>query len=256
MKHLFSACGQRAIETVMANRPLLAFDFDGTLAPIVPRPDDARVSIGVAQRMAQLSRLLPVAIITGRSVDDVRQRLGFNVHHIIGNHGAENIERPSASGAMAAWRSALDPVRLLLEQRSETLEHQGIVLEDKQHSLALHYRLARDREQALKTIQTLVSELPRDVRVFGGKCVVNIVAADAPDKGHAMLDLVQRTGSSSAVFIGDDVNDEAVFAVAPDHWLTVRIGRDDPMSQARFFLDTHAEVATVLHKLIQAIQAD
>lgn len=253
MQHLFCAAGQRAIETVMATQPLLAFDFDGTLAPIVPRPDDAHVSLGVAQRLTHLSHHLPVAIITGRSVDDVRQRLGFNAHHIIGNHGAEDTALPSSAEAMAAWQSALDPVRQLLTQHGPALDRLGIVIEDKQHSLALHYRLSRDREAALLEIRSLVAEMPAGVRVFGGKCVVNIVAANAPDKGQAMMQLVQRIQAPSAVFIGDDINDEAVFAIAPAHWLTVRIGRDDAMSQARFFLDTHAEVATLLHKLIEAL---
>ena len=79
MKHLFSQQGLQALDAVMRLHPLLAFDFDGTLAPIVTLPDDARVSIGVAQRLDQLARHLPVAIVTGRSVADVALRPAL--HH-------------------------------------------------------------------------------------------------------------------------------------------------------------------------------
>ncbi|MDE2432779.1 MAG: trehalose-phosphatase, partial [Burkholderiales bacterium] len=72
MRHLFSPQGHHSLSTVMQLKPLLAFDFDGTLAPIVPRPDDAKVSISIANKLAQLAERLPVAIVTGRSIADVQ----------------------------------------------------------------------------------------------------------------------------------------------------------------------------------------
>ncbi|MNU05762.1 hypothetical protein D3C72_2506770 [compost metagenome] len=68
-----------------------------------------------------------------------------------------------------------------------------------------------------------------------------------------MVKLVERTGTQAAVFVGDDVNDEAVFVRAPPHWLTVRIGRDDPRSRAAYFLDGHAEVALFLGMMLNAL---
>ena len=94
MKHLFTTEGEIALQAVMRLRPLLAFDFDGTLAPIVARPDEARVAEAVSRGLAALARDLPVAIITGRSVADVRPRLGFAPHYVIGNHGAEDPVEP------------------------------------------------------------------------------------------------------------------------------------------------------------------
>jgi trehalose 6-phosphate phosphatase len=74
---------------VLKREPLLAFDFDGTLAPIVDRPQDARVPEPVAQCLQELGSRCAVAIITGRSVEDVKPRLGFAPQFIVGNHGAE-----------------------------------------------------------------------------------------------------------------------------------------------------------------------
>ena len=90
MEHLFTPRGEAALDDVMRLRPLLAFDFDGTLAPIVDRPDDASVPAEVSRCLAELARLHPVAVITGRRVADVRARLAFKPRFVIGNHGAED----------------------------------------------------------------------------------------------------------------------------------------------------------------------
>ena len=87
-------------------------------------------------------------------------------------------------------------------------------------------------------------------RAFAGKMVINVVPQGAPDKGTAMLRLVAQCGAPCAVFVGDDVNDEPVFACAPDDWLTVRVGREDPETRANFFLDSAAEVGMLLDRML------
>ena len=84
MQHLFTPAGEAALVATLQRRPLLAFDFDGTLAPIVARPDDARISQAVGQRLRALAAQLPVAIISGRLVADVRERLSFEAPYVIG----------------------------------------------------------------------------------------------------------------------------------------------------------------------------
>lgn len=252
MKHLFSREGQQAIDTVMAGQPLLAFDFDGTLAPIVARPDDAQVPLSLRLRLSQLAEVLPTAIVTGRSVADVRHRLGFEPHCIIGSHGAEAPTDWLADQALFDWQATLAPARQSLQARQAELAAAGIVLEDKGLSLALHHRLALNQDAAVRLIDDLIRALPPGLRAFGGKCVVNIVAENAPDKGDAVNQLAARLGCGLGVFIGDDVNDEPVFQKVPEGWLTVRIGREDTMSSARFFLDSHVEMAPMLQQLLTA----
>ncbi|MGL4573656.1 MAG: trehalose-phosphatase [Burkholderiaceae bacterium] len=249
MKHLFSNEGDAALAALMLRQPLLAFDFDGTLAPIVSRPDDARVSLAVARRLDRLGRLLPVAIITGRAVEDVRERLGFEPRYIVGSHGAED----PATALPDAHASMFDGIRARLRERMDALHMAGVSVEDKRNSIALHYRLARDRNRALDVIRSLVERLEPGLKAFGGKLVLNVVAAEAPDKAHAVANLVQRSGTSHALFVGDDVNDEPVFARPEPTWLTVRVGRDDPTSQAKFYLDSSAEVATMLDRMLKAL---
>lgn len=237
---------------IMQRLPLLAFDFDGTLAPIVARPEEARIPLAVAARLRALAARLPVAIVTGRSIDDVRARLGFEPRYIVGSHGAE--DELDSDGAAARF-SALHPLRELLNTHRAELAAAGVAIEDKGQSVALHYRLSRERERALALIHRLLAQPYLSVQVFAGKMVINVMAEDAPDKAHAVRALVARCGASCALFAGDDVNDEPVFIAAPPNWLTVRIGRDDPASHAKFFLDSPAEMALLLDNMLSLLPA-
>lgn len=252
MQHLFSPDGEAALAAVLRLRPLVALDFDGTLAPIVARPEDARVSQAVGQRLRLLAQRLPVAIVTGRAVADVRERLDFEPRFIIGNHGAEDSTDPAGNNRRIA---ALAPLRAALQHRAADLATAGITLEDKALSIALHFRLSRERARAQALIDELLAPLRTGMHIFGGKMVVNAMASGAPDKGAAVLALVARCGAAAALFAGDDVNDESVFVAAPAHWLTLRIGRDDPGSQAHFGLDSQQEVALLLDRMLAQLPA-
>lgn len=250
MQHLFQHDGEAALAAALRQRPLLAFDFDGTLAPIVARPEQARISQAVSARLKALATQLPLAIVTGRTVADVRDRLGFEPRYIVGNHGAEDPHDPAVGAALLA---ALAPVRERVLARHVELAAAGVVVEDKGASLALHYRLSRQRERALALIDDVLSPPDEAWRVFGGKMVVNVVPRDAPDKAVAVHGLVARCNAACAVFAGDDVNDEPVFESAPPHWLTIRVGRSERHSAARFFLDSPSEMAMLLERMLSLL---
>ena len=244
---LFSAEGEAALADLLRLRPLMAFDFDGTLAPIVARPEDARVPKSVATRLRALAVRLPVAIVTGRALADVQGRLGFEPGFVIGNHGAEDSLDPARNTLLAG---RLEGLRHRARERAAELSAAGVLFEDKGASVALHYRLARDRARAQELISQLLTPADPALRVFAGKMVVNVTAADAPDKAHAVHTLVARSGAGAAFFAGDDVNDEPVFESAPAHWLTVRVGRNEPASKARFCVDGPSEMPVLLDKLL------
>ena len=248
MKHLFTSEGEAALTALVRQRPLLAFDFDGTLAPIVLRPVWARIPTAVAARLATLAQQLPVAIVSGRAVADVRGRLGFEPRYVIGSHGAEDDADPAGAAAHA---SALDPLRRLLATQAAEMAAAGIVVEDKRQSIALHYRLAREPARARALIEALLASSPIPLDIVAGKMVVNATIRGAPDKAHAVHALLARSGASCALFVGDDDNDEPVFASAPPTWLTVRVGRDDVSSHARYFLDSPSEMALLLERVLE-----
>lgn len=250
MQHLLTAAGEAALAAMVRRPMLLAFDFDGTLAPIVARPELVEVPTGVSDRLRRLSAHTTVAVITGRSLADVQPRLGFEPRYLVGNHGAEG----ALKGAALApdWSSA---VHARLAEHRAPLDAAGVTVEDKGFSLALHYRLAPDPDAAVRVIEAALEGLSASHRVFGGKCVLNVAPAGAPDKGDALQQLVREAQVTSALFVGDDVNDEPAFERADPHWVTVRIGREGPPSAARFYLEATGEVEQMLERILALLPA-
>ena len=247
LKPLLGPQGLAALTALVRAPALFAFDFDGTLAPIRPRPDDVHVSATIALRLEKLSRVRPVAIVTGRQIADVRERLGFTPSWIIGNHGAEDEGDPDGA---ARAHHALDALRERIRARDDGLAAAGVMLEDKGQSLALHFRTAPDRAAASALIEDVLAGFTSTLHVFGGKLVYNAVAVDAPDKAVAVQRLIERADAHAAFFAGDDVNDEPVFAAARPEWVTVRIGCERRASAARFCIDGPHEMASVLDRML------
>ena len=230
---------------------LMAFDFDGTLAPIVPRPEWARVSDDLAFVLGRLAARFPVAVVTGRKIDDVRHRLGFTPWAIIGSHGAECDALPKLN---LSYALRLDEARQRLLESAEELTFAGVSVEDKQQSIALHYRRATNHQRALAVIDRCLEGLGDELRAYPGKYVVNVVCGDAPDKLHAVRKLQKASGTQSVFFAGDDSNDEPVFAAAESDWVTVRIGSRES-SAARYVLRRQHELTGLLAGLLERAPA-
>lgn len=247
MQHLFCPIGMAHMASLLSRRTLLALDFDGTLAPIVSHPGDASISKDAARLLSKLSCLLPVAIVSGRCVGDVRARLGFEPSYVIGAHGAEGLDYVLPSNALHdayAW----------LEEHRAALDRLDVEIEDKRYCIALHYRRVMNPAEAACSLQAMLSGLGPGLRVFGGKMVFNIVPSDAPDKADAVRELVRRERAEGAIFVGDDLNDEPVFMAAPPHWVTVKVGHgpttSEPGSAARFHLHDCEEVVSMLERMV------
>ena len=251
LRPLLGPLGLAALAELARGPALFAFDFDGTLAPIRARPDDVHVSATIALRLDKLARVRPVAIVTGRRIADVRERLGFTPSWIIGNHGAEDEGDPDARRARARTRSTR--CASACSAREDGLSGAGVVVEDKGQSLALHFRTAPDRDAASAMIEDVLAGFTGSLHVFGGKLVWNAVAADAPDKAVAVQRLVERAGVQAAFFAGDDVNDEPVFAAAQRRWVTVRIGCERRESAALYCIDGPHEMAGVLDRILALV---
>ena len=259
MNPLFSPEGRAALKRLAQRATLYGFDFDGTLAPIVSRPDDALASAVTERKLATLGALVPVVILTGRSVADMRRRIEFTPLHLIGNHGAEGLPSPlHHSLADSLTASDVAPghgtiAREWLHQWPGAIaphsDDPGIFVEDKTYSISIHYRLAADREAAERAVAAAVATLVPQPRLIGGKCVFNLLPDGAPDKGNALTTLVRFEHCDAAFYIGDDETDEAVFYGAPAHWVTVHIGESED-SAARFFIEHQSEIDRCLDFLI------
>jgi trehalose 6-phosphate phosphatase len=249
-KTVFSPEGRAALDRVMsARRPLLAFDFDGTLAPIVPRPDDARLPLPVVWRLTELSKRFEVAIVTGRSLADVKPRLTFEPRHLVGNHGAEDFDGGADAGV---WAKSLEAVRVVLRAARPQLATCGVTVEDKGASIALHFRCAPNEAVARAAIDAALRGFDQQLTIGLGKCVVNLIPHGAPDKGDALLAIAERNGADAGLYIGDDENDEPAFAKLDATWVTVRVGPLHTETRATFCLDGPTQMPVLLHYLIEA----
>jgi trehalose 6-phosphate phosphatase len=197
---------------------LLAFDYDGTLAPIVSDPDRAEMRPRTRALLASLAEHYPVSVISGRAQADVARRMrGLGLASVIGNHGLESWRAGEGRGAaVQRWLPAI---------AAGVAPLKGVSFEDKTFSVAVHYRRSREKKKARAAIFEAVAGIP-DVRIIPGKQVVNILPLDAPHKGVALERERDRLRCDTAIYVGDDQADEDVFALdQPGRLLCVRVGR-------------------------------
>jgi len=228
----------------LLGRPLLAFDFDGTLAPIVARRDEAEMSGVTRQLLGRVARRYPSAIFSGRSRADVAARVaGLPLKAVVGNHGLENGEvPPDMTRAVAAWHTALEPALASVE---------GVDIEDKGATLSVHFRAARDVTGAERAIRDAVSLLSPKPRLVGGKRLVNLLPNAGIDKGTAVQSMMREFGTPTALFVGDDETDEDVFALYPAvDILSIRVGSSE-RSRARYCIRSQRQIDPLLVRILE-----
>jgi trehalose 6-phosphate phosphatase len=182
------------------HRAAIVLDFDGTLAAIAPTPEDARALDGADDVLASLvERALTVAVVTGRSSEQIRARLPVEGVRVIGSYGFE--------GAAPLIPDVVADVDRLAS------DEPGVRIEVKGSSVAVHVRNAPDPAAAGARIGAALGDLARrrGLRVLEGKRVWELVPAVAPGKGDAVRIIVDETGAEAILFAGDDVADLEAF---------------------------------------------
>lgn len=240
MKSILARANVSVLEELARRPSLLAFDFDGTLAPIVTRHEEAAMRPSTAELFRELCALYPCIVVSGRSRADVASRVpASRLRAVIGNHGLELDERaPRPDRAIVRARTSLTKTIATLR---------GVELEDKVQSLAIHYRAARSPDIDRLLIRA-VRALRLPVRIVEGKRTVNIVPRGGAHKGDVVRRLAAKMRAEATLFVGDDVTDEDVFAVP--HLVSVRVGRS-ASSRARYFVPGQADVDRLLATLVR-----
>ncbi len=249
MTDLLSEEGQRALCAFAARVPLCLFDFDGTLAPLAPDPAGVLLPPAVRTLLQALQRRTPVGIVTGRSLADMRERLGFVPDYLIGNPGLEGVpgERRQHTALVqvcAGWKGWLAPRLAQIDP--------AIWLEDKHYSLSLHYLEARDYPQALAGLSELFAQLQPAPRIIPGKCIFSLLPAGRGDKGEAVRQLLRFTRRDAALYVGDDVTDEDVFRLPEPGIFTVRVGHSTE-SAARWYIADYHAIRALLDMLLRCL---
>ncbi|MEP0841700.1 MAG: trehalose-phosphatase [Phycisphaerae bacterium] len=234
---------------VVAEGPILlvASDFDGTLAPIVTRPADARPDPRSLEALVTLAGLphTHAAIISGRARGELARLVGDAPGvALIGSHGVETTETgPLLSEAQAALLAA---VRSALQEIVDRCP--GCLIEPKPTGIAFHYRAAAP--QVANHARELVFNGPATldgVQVRGGAQVIELTVVPG-DKGLALGALRYRTGASTTVFIGDDLTDEDAFRVLAPSDLGIVVGEHPTLASLR--LAGPEAVAALLQELV------
>lgn len=245
---IFSKQGLLRLDQAARGGMLCAFDFDGTLAPIVEQPREARIPAALAEDLSALARLAPVAVITGRSMQDIRERLPFEPRYVVANHGLEGLPSrivpdPRFEELCRGWME-----RLSAAFAADPRHDAGIWIEPKGASLSVHYRCTRDPAHSARRLAQLLPELVPEARIIGGKSVFNLLPQGAGDKGRALEVLMQAGGFGSAIYVGDDLTDESVFSLRRREIVSVRV-ESDVESCAEFFIERQTDMARLFGEL-------
>jgi trehalose 6-phosphate phosphatase len=211
------------------SRSAILLDIDGTLLDLMPTPREVWVPPGLSETLNRLMKRTngALALVSGRSLNDIDLIFAPDVFPAVGGHGAE-MRLATESEAVAAHAPPMDKE---LKRRLAAIAKlsPGILLEDKGYSLALHYRLAPHAEKAIYAAVSLIrADLPNaPIEVLPGKCVCEIKHSGFT-KASGVRELMTHEPfrGRRPFFIGDDVTDETVFAIMPDFdGLSFSVGR-------------------------------
>ena len=250
MQDVLSAPGKRALDRLAVQaEALFAFDFDGTLARIVQDRHAAVLTEPIRAALHALAVAAPTAVISGRSLDDLRPRIEGISTHLIGNHGLEGLHMSErvmhqAHECCRAWLK-------MVSKDEQNLTRVGVIVEDKTYSLTFHYRQACSPQLAREAIFHTVSMLTPSPRLVLGKAVVNAIPSGNLHKGSAMLELMHQLKSSGALYVGDDDTDEDVFSLPDERIVTVRIGKK-AATAAQWYLARQSQIGLLLEYLVLA----
>ena len=242
-------------------RLAICLDYDGTIAPITPNPEEALPTAEIRDlivTLAQFPSRTLIAIASGRRTEEVRALCGIDEPvAFIGMHGLEVVDwegRRRLTSPTVHCQAALDKARVWLKTIAGS--RSGFYVEDKGLTFALHYRRANIPE-ALATIarlRALVSRETPELEILQGEQAVELVPRVAPDKGFSFLSLLERTPGPrcTPVFFSDDRSDEGAFYKLRRHGVTVLVG-PERQSCAEYRIETREEMAGVLAAVADAI---
>lgn len=243
----------------VAPRLFLGLDYDGVLAPIAPRPEEAQPTKEVCALLTRLTRLptVDVVVSSGRTIANLLTLLPIPDLTYIGAHG---LHIRTASGESIALfppdAFAAELARLRLEVEAIISNLPDCRLEDKGQVLALHYRLASTKigEQAVRQFVAVVTTYQQQgyaLDLIHGNKVIEVRPHDI-NKGKAIQALLDREGHPTLpVYIGDDTTDEDAFLALRHRGVTILVSDPPRSTAARYYLKNPEEVRRFLSQILE-----
>jgi trehalose 6-phosphate phosphatase len=255
--------GLQALDQTTERQPAVFYDFDGTLSEIVEDPDSARLVDGAADALTSLSAACPVAILSGRDLADVRERIGLPGLWYAGSHGFEltgpdgtHHQNPEAAASIPVLAGAAADL-------ADQLAHiPGVVVEHKRFGVAVHYRnAARDRVGEVAAVVRTAGQR-NALRVTTGREVIELRPNIDWDKGKTLrwvLDYIrdnEGAGPLLPIYLGDDITDEDAFDAVDDDGIAILVRHSDDgdrATAARYALDDPGRVREFTERLARRL---
>jgi trehalose 6-phosphate phosphatase len=236
------------------HRVAVFLDYDGTLTSIVSHPEDAFLSDSMQQTLQDLAARVPVAILSGRDLDDVRERVGIENVVYAGGHGFDIAGPRGLRRQMAReFLPKLDTAEKKLQEALGGIS--GARVERKRFSIATHYRNVK--EENVPRVRQAVGEVAwrhRELRKMTGKKVHELQPDIDWDKGRALIWLLETLGLEGGnvfpIYIGDDRTDEDAFRALKQRGIGILVSEKPRFTAARYSLKNPAEVERFLRALI------
>lgn len=264
MEYLFNDWNNIWKQLKAAKHKVILFDYDGTLTPIVDRPEIAYLPDNIKVMLDKLTHRqgVTVGIISGRAISDIREMVGLNNMVFAGNHGLE-IEGPGVRFIHPLTdeiKSAIHVIGLVLAKATARIK--GVIVEDKGLTLSVHYRLV-DAEQVQQVGDIFnstvnVSKKGGKIRTSSGKKVHEVRPAVSWNKGKAVQMILDRflprnvRGAYLSLYVGDDLTDEDAFqAVNNVGGISIFVGDGRQRSAAAYYLNDTSEVGSLLAEVLK-----
>ncbi|MDN5869766.1 MAG: trehalose-phosphatase, partial [Nitrococcus sp.] len=237
---------------------LMLLDYDGTLTPIVERPELAVLADETRTMLCDLVALMPVAVVSGRELAMLRRLVDVPGLVYVGDHGFDITDVAGEGHQLEAMKDYL-PILDAVEQRLRAglAGVAGALLERKRSSVAVHFRLVAEADisQVQTQIDDILSAHPQ-LKTTPGKKVVEIQPGLDWDKGRAvewLLPRIDAGGRRHPVYIGDDRTDENAFRAVCARGTGILVRDDDHPTVAHYALEDPGEVRLFLHQLIRSL---
>ena len=237
-------------------RLALFLDYDGTLTPIVRRPEEATLSEPMRSLLRRLAEVATVAVVSGRDLDDVRGMVGLDELYYAGSHGFDvagpggmRMEQEQAREQLPALHHAAGE----LERRLSEIG--GAWVESKRFAVAIHFREAAEGEaERIEREVNAVRDAHPGLRRKAGKKIFELQPDILWDKGFAVRWLLDQLGLNGPdvlpIYVGDDTTDEDAFRALAGRGIGIRIGSPGEPTEADFYLENTAELERFLRALL------
>jgi len=230
-------------------------DYDGTLTPIVSRPDQAVLMDSTQTILRTLAAKIPVAILSGRELKDVRKRVAIDGIVYAGSHGFD-IAGPCGMRRQEAreFLPALDAAEKELREKLAGIA--GALIERKCFSIAAHYRNVNESDfpKLERGVSEIATRHPK-LRRIDGKKVYELLPNIDWDKGKAVLWLLEKLGLErpNPLYIGDDRTDEDAFRALEQRGVGILVSEQPRPTAASYSLRDPSEVERFLHELVETL---